>query len=241
MVRLAQKVHLSCTDTTTVSKWIEVRFHIINVTLEIHSVCPKQFLTLCYVWRKPCIYLASRFALSPNRPKRASTWASSPRSTIGCIQNNFYAYGSFGANRAPILHWQYHCLQMDWNEIPRYQCHQGDPSGVSKTISEPTVHLAQTVLLYCIKVSTISNTHQNEHPLEPCHLGVPSCASKIISERCLMQTMHLSCSNTTTVSKWIEMRFHMTNVTLEIRRVRPNYFWAYGTFCANRAPILRQN
>ena len=42
-----------------------------------------------YVWRKPCTYLASRLALSPNGPKRASTWASSPGGTIGCVQNNF--------------------------------------------------------------------------------------------------------------------------------------------------------
>jgi hypothetical protein len=29
----------------------------------------------------------------------------SPRSTIRCIQNDFWGYGIFGANRAPILHW----------------------------------------------------------------------------------------------------------------------------------------
>jgi hypothetical protein len=39
-------------------------------------------LSLWYVQRKPCTYLASRLALSPNGPKWASTWASSPRSTI---------------------------------------------------------------------------------------------------------------------------------------------------------------
>jgi len=27
-----------------------------------------------------------------------------PRSTTGCVQNGFLAYGALGANRAPILH-----------------------------------------------------------------------------------------------------------------------------------------
>jgi hypothetical protein len=78
----------------TISKWIETRFHMTNVTEEIHRVCSKQFLSLWYVRRKPCTYLASRLALSPNRPKRASTWASSPRTAIGCIQDDFQVYGT---------------------------------------------------------------------------------------------------------------------------------------------------
>jgi hypothetical protein len=58
-------------------------------------------------------------------------------------------------------------------------------------------------------------TYQNEHPLEPRHLGVPLGASKTISVSMvrLAQTVLQSCTNTTTVSKWIEMRFPMTNVT----------------------------
>jgi hypothetical protein len=98
----------------------------------------------------------SRLALSPNRLKWASNWASSPRTTIGCIQNDIWAYVTFNANRAPILHWHYHCLQMEWNEIPRDQCHIGDLSGVSKTISDPMLCLAQTMHLSCVKISTIS-------------------------------------------------------------------------------------
>jgi hypothetical protein len=37
--------------------------------------------------------------------------ALSPRSIIGCVQNNFHAYGTFGANHAGILHRHKHCLQ----------------------------------------------------------------------------------------------------------------------------------
>jgi hypothetical protein len=74
----------------------------------------------------------------------------------------------FGANRAPILRQDKHCLQ----------------------------------------------TESNEHPLEPRHLGVPSCVSRTISEPMVhsAQTMHLSCTDTKTISKWTETRFHMTHV-----------------------------
>jgi 3-oxoacyl-(acyl-carrier-protein) synthase len=45
---------------------------------------------------------------------------------------------------------------MDWNEIPHDQCHIEDPSGASKTISEPMLRSVQTVNLSCVKISTIS-------------------------------------------------------------------------------------
>jgi hypothetical protein len=73
MVLLTQTEHLSCTDANTVPKQIETR--------------------LWYVRRKPCNNLASSVALSPNVSNRDSTWASSPRSPIECVQNDFYAYG----------------------------------------------------------------------------------------------------------------------------------------------------
>jgi hypothetical protein len=92
----AEPVHLGCTNTNTVSKRTEIRF-------EFHPVRPKQFLSLWYVRRKPCTYLASRLLVSPNGMKEDSTWHTSPRSFIGCVWNNFRAYGMFGANRAPIL------------------------------------------------------------------------------------------------------------------------------------------
>jgi hypothetical protein len=36
MVRLAQTVHLSCTDTNIVSKRTETRFHMTRITLEFY-------------------------------------------------------------------------------------------------------------------------------------------------------------------------------------------------------------
>ena len=68
------------------------------------EVRPNWFLSISYVPCKPCIYLASRLALSPNIQNWAFTWAPWPRSTIGCVQNGFLSYGALGANRAPILH-----------------------------------------------------------------------------------------------------------------------------------------
>jgi hypothetical protein len=65
---------------------------------------PNDFQAYGTFGAKPCTYLASRLALSPNRTKWAFTWALSSRSTIRCVQNDFEAYGTFNANRAPILH-----------------------------------------------------------------------------------------------------------------------------------------
>jgi hypothetical protein len=64
---------------------------------------------------------------------------------------------------------------------------------------------------------------RNKLPPEPRHVGVPSGASKSISEPMLrlVQTMLLSCSDTNTVSKRTETRFHMSHVTLEFHRVCP--------------------
>ena len=88
----------------TVSKRTEARFHMTHIIKELYQVRPNWFLSI-YVPCKPCIYLTSRLAISPNRPNQAFTLALWPRSTIGCVQNGFLSYGVLGANRAPILHW----------------------------------------------------------------------------------------------------------------------------------------
>ena len=92
------------------------------------------------------------------------TWSS-----IGCVQNDFEAYGTFGANRALILREDEHYLQIDRIELPLEFRHLEVPLGASKLISEPMVRLVQTV--------------------------------------------HLSCTRTNTVSKRTKTRFHMTHVT----------------------------
>jgi hypothetical protein len=72
MVHLAQTVHLSFSDTNTVSDWTEMGFHMSHVTLEFYQASKtisNPMLSQC----KSHTYLASRLALSPNEPKRAST------------------------------------------------------------------------------------------------------------------------------------------------------------------------
>jgi hypothetical protein len=71
MVCSVQTLHLSCIDTNTISKWTKTKFHTTHVTCEFHRVHPKLFMSLWYVQFKPCTYLVSRSALSPNGPNRA--------------------------------------------------------------------------------------------------------------------------------------------------------------------------
>jgi hypothetical protein len=146
--------------------------------------------------------------------KWASTCASSLGSTIECVQNDLWSCGMFGANRAPILHQNWHCIQTDRNEIPHDPRHLVVLSGVSKTIFKPVVYSVQTVHLSCFKLA-LSPNRPKRAPLVPCHLGVPPSVSKMIFEPmvCLAQTEHLSCTNTNIVSKWTETRFHKTKVT----------------------------
>jgi hypothetical protein len=77
-----------------------------------------------------------------NELTQASTWASSPRSTIGCVQNDFlcYVWRKLCTYLASILA----IYQMNWLKHPLELRHLGVLSGASKTISEPTVCLAQT-------------------------------------------------------------------------------------------------
>jgi hypothetical protein len=156
MVHLPQTVHLSCNETNTVSKRTEMSFHLSLVTQEYHPVHPKQFRSQWYVWHKPCTYHAPKLTLSPKGSKQNSTWPTSPRSSIGCVQISFWGYGMFGTKCGSILHRYQHYLQMDWNEFLHDPHHLGVSSGASKMISEPTVRSAQTVHLSWIKISTIS-------------------------------------------------------------------------------------
>ena len=98
---LEQTMHLSCTNTNTISKRTENGFHLSLITEEFYRVRSKWFPSL--VWNKPCTYLALILTLSPNGPKQDYTWASSPRSSIGCVQNDFRDQGTFHAKLASIL------------------------------------------------------------------------------------------------------------------------------------------
>jgi hypothetical protein len=164
MVRLTQAIHLSCTNTNTVSKQAKRWFHMTHTTEEIHWVRTKTISKPMVHSNQTATYLASRLALHPNGPKRASTWASSPSSTIGSVQNNYWAYGTFGATCAPILHQLKHRLQMEILDDPH---HLGVPSSASKMISEPMACSAQTVHLFVVKISTTSKRTETSF-----HLGL---------------------------------------------------------------------
>jgi hypothetical protein len=86
IVRLTQIEHLSWTDTNTVSKLIETRFHLSHVTKDSHRVRPKRFLCLWYVRCKPCTCLALTLTLTPNGLKRHSTRPMSLTSPSGASQ-----------------------------------------------------------------------------------------------------------------------------------------------------------
>ena len=77
--------------------------------------------------------------------------------------------------------------------------------GCIQTIFEPMARSMQTVLLSCVKISTISKWSEIRH--DQCHLGVPSGASKMIFEPMSRstQTVQLSCVKISTISKWSEI------------------------------------
>jgi hypothetical protein len=103
-----QTVQLFCDKISTISKRTGTSFHLSLVNLDYHQVHPKRFLTLWYVWRKPCTYLALTLTPSLNRPKQDSIWVTSPRSFIGFVQNDFQANVTLGVNHAPILRQVWH-------------------------------------------------------------------------------------------------------------------------------------
>jgi hypothetical protein len=100
-------MHLSCKKIRTISKWTELSLE--SRHLGVPSAVSKTISETLLFWRKLCIYLAPTLTLPLNRKKWYSTWPMSPRSSIGCVQNDFDAYGTFDVNRAPIL-----CLQDDF-------------------------------------------------------------------------------------------------------------------------------
>ena len=87
------------------------------------------------------------------------------------------------------------------NELPFEPRHLVVPSGASKTICKPMVHLAQTMHQSCTDTDTVSKRKRSQIPQDPRHLGVPSGASKMISEPiiCSTQTVHLSCAKISTI------------------------------------------
>jgi hypothetical protein len=109
---------------------------------------------LWYVWCKPSTYLALTLTLSQTE-KQDSTWPTSPRSSIGCLQYYFWANGTFDANRAPTMHQVYYYVQTDRTELPLEPRHLGVPLSSSETVSMPMVYSVQTVLQPCTDTNIV--------------------------------------------------------------------------------------
>jgi hypothetical protein len=84
---------------------------------------------------------------------------------------------------------------------------------------------------------------RNKIPHDPRHLGVQSGTSKMISKPMVLlaKTVHLSWVKISTISKRIEMSFHLSLEPTSAIRCVQNDLCAYGTFGANRAPILHRH
>jgi hypothetical protein len=149
-----------------------------------------------------------------NELTQASTWASSPRSTIGCVQSDSRAYGMFSTIRAPILHRHQHYLQMDQNEILHDSCHLRVLSRASKAISKNLVCSSQTMHLSCVKISTISNELNQASTWA---LSPRSTIGRVQNDFWaygMFSTNHAPILNRhNTISKWTKTRFHLTHIT----------------------------
>jgi hypothetical protein len=123
------------------------------------------------------------------------------------------------------------------NQASTWASHLGVPSGASKMISEPTVHLAQTVHLSCVKISTISKQTESIFHLSQATMEyhwvrpkwfmslwyvlckpskmITSGASKTISGPVVRSPwiVHLFCVKISTISKQNETSIHLSLVT----------------------------
>jgi hypothetical protein len=129
-------------------------FHLTYVSKEYHWVCLMRLQSLWYIWRKPCTYLASRLIRSPNGPKWAFTWPTSPRSNIRCASKVFH----------PIVHSAQSCTYLapililspnGWKRASTWHTSPRSTIGLPKMISMPVEYSAQTVHLSCAEINTI--------------------------------------------------------------------------------------
>jgi hypothetical protein len=159
------------------------------------------------------------------------------RSAIKCAQNDFWAFGRFGTNHAPILH--------NTNTVSR-QTHDphylGVPSCASKQIFEPMVYCHKTCTNLVSRLALSPNGPKRAFTWASSPKNTIRCVQKISEPKVrVTQTVHLSCTNTNTVSKQTETIFHKALITRSSIGYVHHDFWAYGTFGASRAPILYQH
>jgi hypothetical protein len=223
MVCSVQTVQLSCTDTNIVSKRTKMRFHTTHVTYEFHLVRPKLFMSLWYVQCNPSPCLASRLALSPNGPNRAPTDPCHLGVQSGVSKMSYEPMVRMTQTN--------HLSCTDAITVSKHIKMIFHMTNVTKEFHRvPSILFSSIQYVQCKPCTNLASRHyiqtyRTELLLDSRHLGVPSSASKMIYMPmvCLVQTVHLSCTNTNIDSKQTKIRFHTTHVTYEFHRVRPNY------------------
>jgi hypothetical protein len=126
----------------------------------------------------------------------------------------FWVYGTFGTNHAPSTQKLTFSLDRPKWDSTWPTSHRRSTSYVENIFWAYGTFGANRAAILREDYHYLQ-TDRIELSLEPHHLGVPSGVSKTVSEPMVhfTQTVHLSCTDTNTVSKWSEMRFHMTHVT----------------------------
>jgi hypothetical protein len=168
-------------------------------------------MSLWCICRKPHTYLAPTKTFSPDGAQWDSTWSMSPRSSIGCLQNDFQPYGTFDTICATILRQDYNYLQTDWNELPLEPRHLGVPSSVSKMISKPMIRLAQTMHVSCTDTYTVSKqTETRFHSPRSSNGCVQNNSEPMVRS---VQTIHVSSIKISTISNQTETSYDLSLVT----------------------------
>jgi hypothetical protein len=206
-------------------------------------VHPKPFLSLWYVWRKPCTYHAPELTLSPKGPKGDSTWPTSPRSSIRCIHNDFlrlwYVWCKLLIYVAPRLILSINGPKRDstWPTSPRRSIR------ASQMISELTVHSVQTVHLSWIKISPVSNRTETRF-----QLSLVTKEYQLVRPKWFLRLWNISRKPCTYLAlKLTPLQTDQNEVPFEPCHpevpsgASKTIFLAYGTYGANHAPIMHQN
>jgi hypothetical protein len=172
---------------------------------------PILFLSLRYVRRKLCTNHASRVALSPNGPYRASTWVPSSVSKMISM---------------PMVRSVQTVLQpcTDTNTISKWTTMRFHTTHVTYEFHRVRLKLfmclwyvQRKLCAYVVSELALSPNGTNRAPPDPRRLRSTSGASKMIYDPMvhLTQTKHLSCTDANTVSKQIET--DRTELPLEAR------------------------
>jgi hypothetical protein len=93
MVRSTHTGHLSCIKIKTISKWTELSLEPRH--LRVLSGSSKTISELMVRFAQIVHLSCTDTKTALIRKKWDSTWLTSPRSSIGCVQNNLWPYGTF--------------------------------------------------------------------------------------------------------------------------------------------------